>query len=93
MPHDEWIEPPMKTRTPGKTVEAPLTGQATASLLPGGAFVVQFRVATVEPGARFAGRVEHITTGHASRFESSDELLTFFARVLSAAETTRSEEG
>jgi len=46
------------------------------------AFVVQFRTeADVERGC-FEGRVEHVVTGHATRFHSLDELLTFFAQVL-----------
>jgi hypothetical protein len=47
------------------------------------AFVVQFRAeADVEQG-KFAGRVEHVVSGQATRFYSLDELLAFFAQILS----------
>jgi hypothetical protein len=36
---------------------------------------------------RFTGRVEHMITGHAARFQSPEELLAFFVRVLNAAQT------
>jgi len=51
------------------------------------AFVVQFRAeADVEQG-KFVGRVEHVVSGKATRFHSLEELLAFFARVLSRART------
>jgi hypothetical protein len=31
---------------------------------------------------RFAGRVEHIVSGHATRFRSPEELLAFFTDIL-----------
>ena len=46
------------------------------------AFVVQFRAeADVERG-HFEGRVEHVVSGQATLFHSLDELLAFFAQVL-----------
>jgi len=46
-------------------------------LLPERAFVVEFRL-----DAGFAGRVEHIVSGRATRFESEGELLAFVRAVL-----------
>jgi hypothetical protein len=54
---------------------------------------VQFREETAGAGPRFSGRVEHMITGHAARFESPEELLAFFVRIVSAVPTNRSEEG
>ncbi len=50
-----------------------------------GAFVVQFRPDTDIPGGRLSGRVEHIATYRAARFQSLDELLAFMAGVLTDA--------
>jgi hypothetical protein len=59
-------------------------------LSPYRAFVVQFRErADVERGL-WAGRVEHVSSGQAARFQSLEELLAFIARVL--AHSTRSAE-
>ena len=49
-----------------------------------GAFVVQFRTATDFSADRVEGRVEHIASGQSAHFESADELLEVFARVLAA---------
>jgi hypothetical protein len=46
------------------------------------AFVVQFRTATGQTAGEFAGRVEHMTSGQAVRFSSSEELVAFLTRVL-----------
>jgi hypothetical protein len=51
-------------------------------LSPRRAFVVQFRTETAGAQARFAGRVEHMISGHATRFHSPEELWAFFTRVL-----------
>lgn len=60
-------------------------GRQEESLLsPVRAFVVQFRE---EPEATlpcFRGRVEHMTSGRATRFHSPKDLLAFFAQVLTA---------
>jgi hypothetical protein len=46
------------------------------------AFVVQFRD-PAEPGsARFAGRAEHIMSGEMTGFETPEELIGFFGRVM-----------
>jgi len=49
---------------------------------------VQFRVETGTAPERFTGRVEHIVSGHATRFHSPQELLAFFTQVLN---TTRAK--
>jgi len=48
-----------------------------------GAFVVQFRPETDVRAGRLEGRVEHIASYRAARFNSVDELLAFIAGVLS----------
>jgi len=50
------------------------------------AFVVQLHAdAQVEQG-QWQGRVEHLNSGEAEHFASSEELLAFMARVLMARE-------
>ena len=93
MPHDTRTEWPVKTRAPQQKLQAPLTPAAERPLSPARAFVVQFREETGAAGQRFTGRVEHMITGHATRFESPEELLAFFVRVLSAVPAKLSEEG
>lgn len=45
-------------------------------------FVVQLH-AQADPGQdRFAGRIEHIVSGRATRFASAEELLSFIARTV-----------
>lgn len=51
-------------------------------LLPELAFVVQFRVGTEVDQGRMEGRVEHVVSGQAARFQSPEEMLTFMAQVL-----------
>jgi hypothetical protein len=46
------------------------------------AFVVQFAADTSLRDADMAGRVEHIASGQAIRFQSTEELLTFVTQVL-----------
>lgn len=46
------------------------------------AFVVQFRAEMDVEQGNFVGRVEHVVSGQAALFQSVDELLTFFTRVL-----------
>lgn len=53
----------------------------TESLPPEGAFVVQFRVgATLSSAA--SGRIEHVVSGRARRFESVAELMSFVEQTL-----------
>jgi hypothetical protein len=47
------------------------------------AFVVQFRDSTDVAAGRVEGRVEHIASYRSARFESTEELFAFVARVLS----------
>lgn len=49
------------------------------------AFVVHLREVAGEPGGEQAhGRVEHVTTGRATQFDSADELLRFMRQTLDA---------
>src|SRR5215470_19643685 len=61
-------------------------------LSPTRAFVVQFRAAPVGAAPAFDGRVEHITSGRAARFESPEELLAFLGKELRAVEAAHREE-
>ena len=54
------------------------------------AFVIQFRRETAVEAGRFAGRIEHIPSSRAIRFQSLDQLLTFIAEVLASVQ--RNEE-
>jgi hypothetical protein len=45
-------------------------------------FVVQFGAETVVGQGRFVGRVEHIVSGQATRFQTLNDLLAFFVQVL-----------
>ena len=50
--------------------------------LPDRVFVVQFRD-PAEPGsANFAGRAEHVMSGQSTGFETPEELVDFFGRVM-----------
>jgi hypothetical protein len=53
-------------------------------LSPHRAFVVQLRENADVERDQWVGRVEHITSGQATRFQSSEQLLAFVARVLTA---------
>ena len=55
---------------------------AERALSPARAFVVQFREETDGAAKGFSGRVEHMISGHAARFESAEELLAFFLHEL-----------
>lgn len=56
--------------------------RGTSPLLPDRAFVVHFRTETAVQHEHYAGRVEHVVSGQAARFESLDELLGFIRQVL-----------
>jgi len=92
MPHDIRTERPVNTRSSGQKPAAPPNPAAERPLSPARAFVVQFREETGAPGKRFTGRAEHMTTGHSARFDSPEELLAFFGRVLSAVPAKPSGE-
>jgi hypothetical protein len=57
---------------------------ASPPLLPEWAFVVQFRVGTDLDHGQGGGRVEHVVSGQATRFQSPQELLAFMAQVLAS---------
>jgi hypothetical protein len=50
--------------------------------LPDLVFVVQFRDPTEPGSARFAGRAEHVMSGQNACFETPEELVDFFGRVM-----------
>ena len=50
------------------------------------AFVIQFREGTDIGAGRLEGRVEHIASYKAARFNSLEDLLSFIARVLDEME-------
>ena len=55
-----------------------------------GAFVIQFWRETEVESGRFGGRIEHIQSSRATRFQSLDEILVFVTEVL--AKVRLSEE-
>jgi hypothetical protein len=55
---------------------------ASAKSLPNRVFVVQFRDRTEPRSARFAGRAEHVMSGETTNFETPEELVNFFERVM-----------
>jgi hypothetical protein len=50
------------------------------------AFVVQLSVEALPAQGKVGGRVEHVVSMKAARFHSSEELMSFMARVLAALE-------
>jgi len=46
------------------------------------AFVIQFRPADPEGGARLEGRIEHLASGRAEYFSSHEELRKLFDQLL-----------
>jgi len=69
-----YRRPPNDNGTPPKPAGAPLFPAEAA-------FVVQFGA-----GSRSAGRVEHVVSGHGTRFASREELMTFMSNVLTRIE-------
>ena len=55
---------------------------------PAQAFVVQFGRETDLDTGRMAGRVEHVVSGKAARFQSVDELMAFMTEVLREVAST-----
>jgi hypothetical protein len=53
------------------------------------AFVIQFRPETDVKAGRFEGRIEHIPSSRAIRFQSLDQLLTFIAKLLAGVNATK----
>jgi len=68
-------------------------GRSTAelpALPPERAFVVEFSAAgATARDDRLSGRVEHVVSGQAARFESAGELLEFVQGVLRSRKPTR----
>jgi hypothetical protein len=50
------------------------------------AFVIQFRPETNVKAGRFEGRLEHIPSSKAIRFQSLEQLLGFIAEVLAVVQ-------
>ncbi len=46
------------------------------------AFIVQLRTDADIPAGRVVGRVEHVSSGDATHFQSIEELLSFMATLL-----------
>jgi hypothetical protein len=55
----------------------PTAAANRSSLPPSRAFVVQIQADAEHTRSRFAGRVEHLTSGAAARFATVKELVTF----------------
>jgi hypothetical protein len=55
------------------------------------AFVVQFSAQTNVELGRFAGRVEHVVSGHARRFQTLEELVGCLVQMLVTLGTTPPE--
>jgi hypothetical protein len=68
-----------------------LSEKNIVQLPPQGAFVVQFCPDTDMAAQHLSGRVEHVVSGRASRFESLEALLDFIARVLRTMAATSQE--
>ena len=62
--------------------------EQSPSFAPAQAFVVQFGRETALDTGRMAGRVEHVVSGKAARFQSLDELVAFMTEVLRAVAST-----
>jgi hypothetical protein len=60
--------------------------------LPDLVFVVQFRDPAELGSARFAGRAEHVMSGQNTEFETPEELVDFFGRVMNQLKP-RSQKG
>lgn len=61
--------------------------QSTEPALPSNrAFVVQFRAATEQTSDNCAGRIEHLVSGQAVRFDSWEHLQEFIKETLTQVE-------
>jgi hypothetical protein len=61
--------------------------QRLPSLPSNRAFVVQFRLPSEANLMVWEGRVEHVLSGQAQRFESQEQLWAFITRVLTALQS------
>jgi len=69
------------------------TDSELPELLPDRAFVVEFRGRNAMGGDEpLSGRVEHVVSGKAARFESAGELLDFVRGVLQSCAQTKGED-
>src|SRR5262245_34493222 len=59
-----------------------LAAEAARPLPARRAFVVQFSAQTQVKLCQFAGRVEHVVSGHARRFQTLDELVACLVQML-----------
>ena len=66
--------------------------ETQSPLSPLRAFVVWFRAETAGVQGRWVGRVEHVVSGEAMRFETLEELLAFIARVLAQVKAQHPDE-
>jgi len=62
--------------------------EQSPSFAPAQAFVVQFGRETALDTGRMTGRVEHVVSGKAARFQSLDELVAFMREVLREVAST-----
>ena len=69
-----------------------LSVEAARSLPAQRAFVVQFTAQTDVELGRFAGRVEHVVSGHAKRFQTMEELVACLVQMLVTLGTSPPEE-
>jgi hypothetical protein len=79
MPQIESMEKP--TMSIDELTAAAANSFEETPLSPQRSFVVQFR-SDSGGGRLFAGRVEHMISGHAARFSSAEQLTRFMRRVL-----------
>ena len=68
-----------------------LSAEAARPLPVQRAFVVQFTAQTNVELGRFAGRVEHVVSGHARRFQNLEELVGLLVQMLVTLGTTPPE--
>jgi hypothetical protein len=61
-------------------------------LSPHRAFVVQLREQVDVEKGQWAGRVEHVTSGQATHFQSLQEMVTFIAKIVVAANRRTPDE-
>ncbi len=57
------------------------------------AFVVQFRARETGSALPLEGRVEHLASGQATRFDSPQQLLRFIEQTLGSHRRGRTDEG
>lgn len=62
------------------------------ALSPQHAFVVQFRTNAEFAHGHCRGRVEHVVSGRATTFTSSDELLAFMTQIVQELQSAALEE-